>query len=78
MMRDGQRISMKGQTTVLQVVGEREEGAKRSGIPGKPEIPIENLRLVAKKAGVSEKEARRALEECGGEPAEAIIKLMSR
>lgn len=41
-------------------------------------IPEEDVQLVAEKAGVSEEEARRALEECGGEPAEAIIRLMSR
>ncbi len=41
-------------------------------------IPEEDVKLVAEKAGVSEDEARKALEECGGEPAEAIIRLMSR
>jgi len=41
-------------------------------------IPDEDVQLVAEKAGVSEDEARKALEECGGEPAEAIIRLMSR
>jgi len=72
------RMNVKGQATVFQVVGEPEERAKGSGIPGKPAIPIEDIRLVAEKAGVSEEEARKALEECNGEPAEAIIKLMSR
>ena len=43
-----------------------------------PAIPEEDVQLVAEKAGVSEAEARKALEECGGEPAEAIIRLMSR
>jgi NACalpha-BTF3-like transcription factor len=33
---------------------------------------------VAAKAGVSAEEVRKDLEECNGEPAEAIIKLMSR
>ena len=41
-------------------------------------IPEEDVRLVAEKAGVSEEQARKALEQCGGEPAEAIIRLMSR
>ena len=41
-------------------------------------IPEEDVKLVAEKAGVSEEEARKTLEECGGEPAEAIIRLMSR
>ena len=39
-------------------------------------IPQEDIQLVAQQAGVSEEEAKRALEECNGEPAEAIIKLM--
>ena len=73
------RMNVKGQATVFQVVGEPEERAKGSGgAPGKPSIPIEDIRLVAEKAGVSEEKARKALEECGGEPAEAIIRLMSR
>jgi nascent polypeptide-associated complex subunit alpha len=41
-------------------------------------IPEEDVKLVAEKAGVSEEEARKALEDAGGEPAEAIIRLMSR
>jgi len=41
-------------------------------------IPDEDVQLVAEKAGVSEDEARKALEDAGGEPAEAIIRLMSR
>jgi nascent polypeptide-associated complex subunit alpha len=41
-------------------------------------IPEEDVKLVAEKAGVSEEDARKALEDCGGEPAEAIIRLMSR
>src|SRR6266513_900806 len=41
-------------------------------------IPDEDVKLVAEKAGVSEEDARKALEEAGGEPAEAIIRLMSR
>ena len=41
-------------------------------------IPDEDVKLVAEKAGVSEEEARKALEDAGGEPAEAIIRLMSR
>jgi len=45
---------------------------------GSAEIPEEDVILVAEKAGVSKDEARKALEECGGEPAEAIIRLMSR
>lgn len=71
------RMNVKGQATIFQVVGEVEERAKGSGTPGKPSIPIEDVKLVAEKAGVSEEKARKALEECNGEPAEAIIRLMS-
>ncbi len=67
-------VTVQGQTT-FQVVGKPEERARGTGEGGKPSIPIEDLRLVAEKAGVSEEEARKALEECGGEPAEAIIKM---
>jgi NACalpha-BTF3-like transcription factor len=34
--------------------------------------------MVAAQAGVTENEALRALEECNGEPAEAIVKLIER
>ncbi len=71
------RMSVKGQT-IFQVVGEPEERAKGTGSPAGPAISMEDVRLVAEKAGVSEEEARKALEECDGEPAEAIIRLMSK
>src|SRR2546427_9541594 len=41
-------------------------------------VPGEGGQPGAEKAGGSEAEARKALEERGGEPAEAIIRLMSR
>ncbi len=59
------------------IVRDRADAKKAEGAKG-PEIPEEDVQLVAEKAGVSEAEARKALEECGGEPAEAIIRLMSR
>ncbi len=75
-------MTVQGQKTV-QVVGEplirdRTDVAAKPAAPAKVAIPEEDVLLVAEKAGVSEAEARRALEECGGEPAEAIIRLMSR
>lgn len=63
-------MDVQGQKT-YQVVGTPEEVASESG------IPQEDIELVAQQAGVSEEEAKKALEDCGGEPAEAIIKLMS-
>jgi nascent polypeptide-associated complex subunit alpha len=72
-------MTVQGQKTV-QIVGEpliraRKEGAAKTA-PAKVEIPDEDVALVAEKAGVSEAAARKALEETGGEPAEAIIRLM--
>ena len=72
-------MTVQGQKTA-QVVGEPivRNRAGAPAAPAKPVIPDEDVALVAEKAGVSEAEARKALEECGGEPAEAIIRLMSR
>ncbi len=75
-------MTVQGQKTV-QIVGEplireRRDVQERPAAPVKIVIPDEDVALVAEKAGVSEAEARKALEECGGEPAEAIIRLMSR
>jgi nascent polypeptide-associated complex subunit alpha len=63
-------MEVQGQKT-YQIAGEPEEVGSDSG------IPQADIELVASQAGVSEGEAKKALEECGGEPAEAIIKLMS-
>jgi nascent polypeptide-associated complex subunit alpha len=62
-------MEVQGQKT-YQVVGTPEEVTSDSG------IPKEDIELVASQAGVSEEDAKKALEECNGEPAEAIIKLM--
>jgi nascent polypeptide-associated complex subunit alpha len=59
------------------IVRDRADAKKPEGAKA-PTIPEEDVKLVAEKAGVSEDEARKALEDCGGEPAEAIIRLMSR
>jgi nascent polypeptide-associated complex subunit alpha len=68
---------------IYQVIGEpivrpRADAKKAEAPPTGVDIPEEDVRLVAEKAGASLEEARKALEECGGEPAEAIIRLMSR
>jgi nascent polypeptide-associated complex subunit alpha len=73
-------MTVQGQKTV-QVVGEpliRDRADATRAPPAKVAIPEEDVLLVAEKAGVSEEEARKALEETNGEPAEAIIRLMSR
>ena len=72
-------MTVQGQKT-WQIVGEpivmnrKTEGAA----PEKPSISEEDVDLVAERAGVSKAEARKALEEADGEPAEAIIRLSSR
>ncbi len=43
----------------------------------KEEIPQEDIELVMSQAGVDEETAKKALEDADGEPAEAIIGLMS-
>jgi len=63
------RINAQGQTS-FQVTGDVTEVDK------KPGIPKEDIMLVAGQAGVTEQEAEKALEECNGEPAEAIVKLI--
>jgi nascent polypeptide-associated complex subunit alpha len=72
-------MKVQGQT-VWQVTGEAQEGIRGGSIKAvaRVAIPDEDVKLVAEKAGVSEEEARQALEECNGEPAEAIIRLMGR
>ena len=73
-------ITAQGQR-IWQVIGEpvvRDRADATKPAPGPAAIPDEDVKLVAEKAGVSEEEARKALEEAGGEPAEAIIRLMSR
>lgn len=72
------KMTVQGQTT-FQILGEPRIVEKASQTaPEEVTIPDEDVKLVAEKAGVSEEEARRALQECGGEPAEAIIRLMSK
>ena len=60
-------MNMMGQST-YQIIGEPHVVEKG--------IPQEDVLLVAQQANVSTAEARKALEECDGEPAEAIIKLI--
>ena len=68
-------MKMHGQNT-FQIVGEPKI-IEKEGVSEKESIPDEDVKLVMEQTNVSEEEARAALEECGGNPAEAIIKLMS-
>ena len=64
---------MMGQQS-YQIVGEPQERGLSDG-EETSSIPDEDIELVASQAGVSKEKAKEALEECGGDPAEAIIKL---
>ncbi|MGQ9582333.1 MAG: nascent polypeptide-associated complex protein [Thermoplasmatota archaeon] len=64
-------INAQGQRS-YQVVGEGVSVEKKAS------PPREDVMLVASQAGVSEEEALRALEEAGGQPAEAIMRLLER
>lgn len=68
-------MNMMGQQS-YQIVGDPEERGLGSN-EETTSIPSEDIELVASQAGVSLEDAKAALEECNGEPAEAIIKLMS-
>src|SRR3989338_4281900 len=63
-----QKIIMQGQAS-WQITGEAREETKEEG------ISEEDIAMVMEKTGKSEDEARKALEECGGDLAEAIVKL---
>jgi nascent polypeptide-associated complex subunit alpha len=68
-------IDIQGQKT-FQIVGNPEIMAKGESDKGTSGIPQSDVELVASQANVSLDEARQALEECDGNPAEAIMKLM--
>ena len=67
-------MNVQGQK-MFQVVGDAEV---TQGGGGGPAIPVEDVELVAAQTGASREDARKALEECDGEPAEAIVMLMSK
>ncbi|MBU0623698.1 MAG: nascent polypeptide-associated complex protein [Candidatus Thermoplasmatota archaeon] len=70
-------VSVQGQKT-YQVVGRpqererrREEGEEEDG------VPEDDIKLVMSQAGCTAAEAKKALQETDGAPAEAILKIMS-
>lgn len=84
------RMNVQGQV-LYQVAGEERERAATGETPKKahpapapvPAQPAEvftdeDVKLVAEQAGVSEDEAREALEDSDGQTADAILKLMER
>jgi len=62
------KVNMMGQQT-YQIVGEVEERER------KVEINEDDIKTVAEQTGVSEEEAKKAIEETNGDLAEAILKL---
>ncbi len=68
-------IKARGQPPMLYIIGEPRRVEARAEEGGGPEISEEDVALVAEQAGVSPEEARRALEEAGGDIAEAILRL---
>jgi len=66
------KIDTHGETS-FQVMG----SVEKIEADGKPSIPQEDIDLVASKADVSDEKALQALKECDGNPAEAIIKLLT-
>lgn len=63
-----QKITMQGQVS-WQVTGEAREETREEG------ISEEDIKMVAEKSGKTSEEAKKVLEECGGDIAEAILKL---
>ncbi|MCE4626297.1 MAG: nascent polypeptide-associated complex protein [Desulfurococcales archaeon] len=67
-------MKAKGQPPMLYITGEIKKVEKKEE-EEKPLFTEEDVALVAEQAGVSLEEARKALEETGGDIAEAILKL---
>ncbi len=70
-------IKMPGGTAMIQIVTQNIEERERSREEG-PTISEEDVRLVAEQTGVSFEEARKALEEAGGDIAAAILLIEER
>jgi len=68
-------MTVQGQKT-YQVVGEPKERPRKREEKEEAGVPAEDVELVMSQTGCSAQEARKALEECDGAPAEAILKLM--
>ena len=77
-------MKVQGQKT-FQVVGEDKivpldyssKPAEGKSVPSGPNIPEEDVQLVMSQTGATREKAMEALSACEGQPAEAIIKLMS-
>ena len=71
------KITMQGQIT-FQVVGDPEERERKAADASEEGgVPDEDVQLVVSQTGCTASEAKKALEECDGAPAEAILKIMT-
>jgi nascent polypeptide-associated complex subunit alpha len=71
------KVTMQGQTT-FQIVGTPEERERRTATAAEEGgVPEEDVQLVMSQTGCTADEARKALEECDGAPAEAILRIMA-
>ena len=70
-------VSMQGQVT-YQIMGSPEERERSADDAANDAASMdEDVKLVMSQTDCSEEEARKALEECDGAPAEAILKIMT-
>jgi len=71
-------MEMQGQKT-FQVVGEAtvQERKAQPAKSAEPSLPEEDITLVMEQTGATREQAVKVLNECGGQPAEAILKIMS-
>ena len=71
-------MEMQGQKT-FQIVGEPQISETMSHVqkPLETRIPEEDVKLVIEQTGCTEERAIKTLRECGGQPAEAILKIIS-
>lgn len=69
-------VTMQGQKT-YQVVGDAEVRPRQAVKEDAPGIPDEDVQLVMSQTGATREKAEKALRDCDGQPAEAILKIMS-
>jgi nascent polypeptide-associated complex subunit alpha len=71
-------LEMQGQKIFQVIGGKITEGTpERAALGAKPSVSEEDVKLVADQTGKSVEEARKALEECEGDLAKAILLLQS-
>lgn len=77
-------MKVQGQKT-FQIVGEEKvmpldqapKGTEAKSAPAQPSVPEEDVQLVMSQTGATREKAIEALKACDGQPAEAIIRLIS-